>query len=355
MSEEYFETLVFNSDNGRFLAVNPHGEVSSEPSQEAMLFIDRQDPFKIVPTSVIRGWLVNILGDEQMVPRMRLQQMQTGPVEQFRAEIGFGNVEDGPMETTVAAWTEFKSGIPRVHELIVGGPMMNIEFPMSRFKGHDNLPTGTPDTKIKLSIFPDSLKFKQCSNVTPWRLIEEQFQDTLSTPGTVITWSEGNPIYTRFKVQGDNKSNDPGSTLTLILEAMPLKKGQTLEGQKAHHKAILTSGCSRSLLLWSKPIFWHAPSSRTGLATTPGIYNKGGGGTISDGIVRWHLYTILTLTRRGSHSDGEDWDDYLSEPYGVADRSNLTYNFVVSVAEKEAPTAEPPVFALPKGKETMYI
>ena len=81
MSEEYFETLVFNSDNGRFLAVNPHGEVSSEPSQEAILFINCQDPFKIVPTSVNRGWLVNILGDEQMVPWMHLQQMQTGPVE----------------------------------------------------------------------------------------------------------------------------------------------------------------------------------------------------------------------------------------------------------------------------------
>ena len=53
--------------------------------------IDKKDPFRIAPTSRSRGLVVNVLSLDKILPIPRVRQMKTGPIEQFRAEIGFAD------------------------------------------------------------------------------------------------------------------------------------------------------------------------------------------------------------------------------------------------------------------------
>ena len=118
---------------------------------------------------------------------------------------------------------------------------------------------------------------------------------------TEVDWSVGHTIYVRMSVKADLLNNDVGSSPTLAMEAIILPKGETLEDFPEQTRAVLNSGGCRSFLLWSTGASWYAPSSRSGLITTPGIYDKGGNENLSDGIVRWHQATYLDLTRRGSY------------------------------------------------------
>ena len=66
-----YETLVINRDNGQLMAVNMKGEVASEPSPGVLLLIDRRDPYRFAPTDYIRGAVVNALGLDKLIPRIR--------------------------------------------------------------------------------------------------------------------------------------------------------------------------------------------------------------------------------------------------------------------------------------------
>ena len=81
------ETL-FSRDSAQFLTVNMQGEVATEPTPGTVLMIDKRDPFKLAPTDVTKGALVNILTVDKLIPRPRIRSMFTGQIEQFRAEIG---------------------------------------------------------------------------------------------------------------------------------------------------------------------------------------------------------------------------------------------------------------------------
>ena len=215
MEGQLFDTLAISKDNGRFIAINMAGEVASQPRKGVRLMIDKKDPFRIAPTSRSRGLVVNVLSLDKILPIPRVRQMKTGPIEQFRAEIGFADPFLGPTSATVAVWTECTAGVPRSHEFLVGGPQLDIEFSTSRFKGLGFFPDGTEDTMVTLSIDPASLKFKTSSNVTEWKRFPESFQDTIATSGMELRWSEGNPMWTRFSIKADQNTNGPEGTLTI--------------------------------------------------------------------------------------------------------------------------------------------
>ena len=331
-------TLVICGETGRLLAINQKGETLSEPSKNVSFRIDRKDPFKAEYTSLVTSAPVTLLSKEMYMPMTKIRRMMMGPVEQFRAEIGFCNPEETPETTTIAIWMMFKAGAPKFHEFIAAGPPANISFKLGQLGGHDGLPMGNPDTEISATINLDTLYFKPGSNVTAWCLLKELFQDSWSAPGAIIDWDTGYPVYVRFRIEADRNSNDLRSQLFLSLEALPLKNGRTLDSLPDHHQEVLSSGAAKTFKLWSVSAVWHAPNSRTGLATTPGIHDTVDTSPISDSLLRWYIAWIFDLTRRGSYTTGEDWDTYLEEPHKIHEQTEVVpYALVVHTSEGHEP------------------
>ena len=354
-NDPIYETLVINRESGQLLAVNMKGEVASEPSPGMMLLIDRKDPYRLAPTDYVKGAVVNILGMDKLMPRSRIRSMFSGPLEQFRSEIGFADATEGPQGITVAVWTESKDGVPRRHEMLLGGPEFLVEFPVNRFRGLDGLNV-EQDTMVKSLVVPSSIRFRPCSNVTPWVILHEMFPTGLSSL-IDIDWDAGNTIYGRFSIKADPKTNNIDGTLTVALEALILPRGEVIEDYPEQHRNVLNSGSCRSFLLWNSEASWYAPSSRSGLVTTPGIYDKGGNSCLSDSVIRWHQASYLDVTRRGRYCEAEDWYAYLAAPYMVDDASLVTYSLVVNVPDKEQEPdmKESSTFAPPKGNAQLIF
>ena len=102
-----YETLVICAETGRLLVYNQKGETLNEPSKGVPLRIDRKDPFKEEYTSLITSAPVIRLDKELYMPSTKIRRMMMGPVEQFRAEIGFCNPEETLETTTIAVWMMF--------------------------------------------------------------------------------------------------------------------------------------------------------------------------------------------------------------------------------------------------------
>ena len=219
-------------------------------------------------------------------------------------------------------------------------------FPLGKFLSLDNLPTGVPDTMIKATVDPSKIRFKSGSNVTDWEILESRFQGSISTPGSTIAWSEGNPIYTRWRICADRQSNLPGSPATLALESMIMTAGLTLESLSSEARSVVSSGSARTLLLWISNVSWYGPALVYDLVTSPGLYTREGeyALTPSDTVLRWHLQLVLELTRRGDYSDGEGWTKYMKAPFLVNSNTILPYNLIV-------PTSADPSFCKPSGRD----
>ena len=283
---------------------------------------------------------VKVLDKSNYITKARINTMMKGPIEQFRAEIGFANPPDEQPETaTVALWLLFKDGSPNLHEFLTCGPPQNVEFELGAFAGHDGLPNGTPDTKIRAKLHLDGLRFKPGSNVTNWALLQEIFQESISTPGAMIDWLEGNPIYVRVRIEADMASNEVGFPVYLKLEGLPIQSGKILENFPLAHREVLESGAARTFELWTIAGVWHHPCYNSNLATTPGIHSIGAAATdVTDVMLRWHLSWIFNLTRRGEHTDGLAWLDYLEDPQKVHNPRNYLMFPLVIHTEENCPT-----------------
>ena len=90
---------------------------------------------------------------------------------------------------------------------------------------------------------------------------------------------------------------------------------------KPDARNVLTGGACKTFCLWSQEANWYAPSERSQLVTTPGIYVKESKGEpqppVNEILLRYTIDWIKELTRRGAYSTGEDWNNYLAKPFKV--------------------------------------
>ena len=151
----------------------------------------------LLPTTLSTGLEVKVLPSTCWVPDARVQGLITGPPETFREEIGFSDPSSAPGQPTIALWFELANGSPRAHEFLVGGPVLDIKFPMSHFFGLDGKSSGGQDTEIQAKQDPSLIKIRQGTKLSEWELLQEKFQDSLASPGCSIQWNEGTAIYAR--------------------------------------------------------------------------------------------------------------------------------------------------------------
>ena len=96
----------------------------------------------------------------------------------------------------LAVWLEFKDGSPRMCEFLIRGPPLGITFNMNQFFGTDGK-GGNSETSVQCSMDTCLVKIRRGSSMSEWEPVENMFQDSLTSPGVAINWSEGSSIYTR--------------------------------------------------------------------------------------------------------------------------------------------------------------
>ena len=338
-----FLTVAICKDTGKLVLLNQQGAMASEAVTGTLLIIDSANPFALQPIS--SGLEVKVLPLTEALPSSRIQAMMAGPPEAFRAEIGFSNPESAPAQPTIALWLAVREdGVPKTHEFLVGGPSIDVKFTMARFFGLDGKSAGGADVEIQARQDTSLMKFRQGSNVSEWELLHVKFQDSLSSPGYSIDWSEGAAIYVRWRVSADPSTNEPGHVGHLVLEALVLKGGPVLESLAPKVKSPLSSGAATTFFLFSTTAVWHGASSRCGLAITPGLFMGSEPSTQpSEAALRWKIGMVLEQARRGSFTKGLDWEEYLKDPTLSRPQKPVPISFVV-------PLAEDPSFQLPSDR-----
>ena len=108
--------------------------------------------------------------------------------------------------------------------------------------------------------------------MTMWEKFEESFRTSLTSPGAVVRWTEGAPIFTLWKIMADVGTNEPGTKARLMLEGIILKEDKTLENLAPNVKVELKSCRATTLFLWSTDFDWFMPELVLGWITTPGLH-----------------------------------------------------------------------------------
>ena len=131
----------------------------------------------------------------------------------------------------------------------------------------------------------------------------------------------------------------------MTLEAIVIEDGKVFESLPAASKAELTKGSSKTFFLWTKSARWLAPSPQTELMTTPGINMRNAGVPPTDYILRFVLYWIIELTRRGGHIESSlDWTTYIGNPFSVKAPFTVPFGFVIH-------SSDSPSFVKPAGEK----
>ena len=193
---EIFYTVAIRKGSGEPLIINQEGLVATEAAEGVPIKVSRHDPHSLSMVEADMAADVEALDPAVRMPLNRLKEMLTGPVEYFRHGIGFTDKDTKPTKLTAALWLEYREGSPRLHEFILEGNHLDISFLMSKLFGKDGLPIGS-DVNVAVREDPSNIRFRPGSNVTDWNILSNRFQGSMSTPGSSITWSEGNPIYSR--------------------------------------------------------------------------------------------------------------------------------------------------------------
>ena len=152
-------------------------------------------------------------------------------------------------------------------------------------------------------------------------------------------------MYLRWKVAADPQSSEPGIVAQLVLEAILVRGGPTLDSLPPETKETLASGAAKTFFLFATTATWRGCSSRCGLYTTPGIFVKDDAAVPgpTDPVLRWKMGAVLEQTRRGCHTDGSDWEDYFASPVLFGSEGKVAVAFVV-------PLSDDPSFRPPTGK-----
>ena len=131
------------------------------------------------------------------------------------------------------------------------------------------------------------------------------------------------------------KTNGPDK-VHLQLEAIVLERGKELEKLPAEFSSVLNGGVTLTFLLFSVEACWHAPSTRTCLFSTPGIFvrDPDSAPPLYDPVVRCFAYHVLDLARRGANTDGTDWTEYLASPSKIGCGRKVKYALPIDLSVK---------------------
>ena len=102
----------------------------------------------------------------------------TGGVERYGASIGF-HVDAGLKENVLAIWMSFGKEGFEMSEYVLGGPYLNIQFPLSAFKGTIGKEKGKSGMTITMIEKALDVVFKTTNHVSDWTLIEDKFRTSL--------------------------------------------------------------------------------------------------------------------------------------------------------------------------------
>ena len=174
-----FQTFAINKLTGKAVFITQDGGITDDPDPNIGTKFDRANAFSKEPANDISAVDVCLLASDKGIPKRRIDAMMVGPIEEYRAHIRL--LDEG--DPCVAMWLEFKSGAPRRHTFLIGGDPLEIQFPLSKLAGRDGLDSGTPDTILTARQKTTGINFKIGSNVTEWQRIEDQFNDSLASPG----------------------------------------------------------------------------------------------------------------------------------------------------------------------------
>ena len=172
MSKEY-HGLAIKPETGRLIVLNKNAEVSSEAQDGRELRFNTKRPFDLKFPEIKESVIVQRLPVSAILPDWKINGLATGKQEEFRVALGFTSKEASPLVHTIAVWAAMKSKKVVQFEFLLGGPDLNVFFPMSKFLGLDGRSQGSKDTIVSLTQPASSLKFIKKSNVTEWRLIQE--------------------------------------------------------------------------------------------------------------------------------------------------------------------------------------
>ena len=218
--------LILCKTSGRPKVLDSRGFSARSAKKGCPLFLNIKDPYleDVVPGDLqVR---VVALPQEKLIPAPRLSSMMIDSIEEFRVHTGLAS--DPPGKLTCALFMEFDRGLPKSHELIVGGPKIEFCFNLGLFFGHDKRDVGGAMVRAYGSVDPSEIRFRPGSNVTPWTPIYEQFKDSLSTPGCAYDWAAEPAILTRWKISADESSNEVNSEAKLVLEAIIVPEGDII-------------------------------------------------------------------------------------------------------------------------------
>ena len=114
-------TLAINKATIRLVVINQQGYASDSAKEGVPLMIDRLDTFRLAPTNHSTGIDVVKLPESCLIPDPRINRMVCGAVKGFRHQIGFSSPDSSPDDVKIAVWMDFKEGVPKSHEFLVGG------------------------------------------------------------------------------------------------------------------------------------------------------------------------------------------------------------------------------------------
>ena len=191
------QSLVIHRDSEKIRILDSAGKVAEAAKSGVPIVCNLKDPYLMAPVPSNVRVNVEVLPKDRTIPVTRLNRMLYSSVEQFRYDIGF--VSDPPEKLTAAIAIHFQEDGSRTHEIIIGGPQLEVGFNIGRFYGHDKRDNGTPTTKVQLVEDPSNISFRIGSNVSPeWKPLQEMFPDSLATPGCSYDWNSSPSILGRF-------------------------------------------------------------------------------------------------------------------------------------------------------------
>ena len=260
---------------------------------------------------------VHFLKKKEHLPANFIEQIPVGPKELFanQANLRFG----GCRTLTAALHVSWAPGGVCGFRFLIGGPITEVMFPVSKFLGLENREQGTNDAELSLSFDPASISFAENKSVSQWKPIKSCFPDIHISQGAIVNLDE---ILVRYRIRA-NLTKTGTSKPALLLETILIKEG-TWDAVSEPKQKILSGVTSSAVLLWSSDLVWFSQRSDLVLPTVSGIERSAFGFALPGPFkYRWSLQVALHKSDHGkSIASKEEFEAYWHNP--IATYANST-------------------------------